>query len=138
MTQRRSRGQPLAGTSVPGSRRQARGHRKDTIAIFVLAIAGIVMMLGIFTQQKASLPSWLPFVGEEFDHISAEFTTAQAVTPGQGQAVDVAGIQIGKVSSVDLEDGHAVVGMDIEPKYMELIHPNAQLPAAAENRASTT
>jgi len=105
--------------------RQARGRRKDTIAIIVLAIAGIVMMLGIFTQQKASLPAWLPFVGEEFEHISAQFSTAQAVTPGQGQAVDVAGIQIGKVTSVDLENGHAVVGMDIEPKYMQLIHPDA-------------
>jgi phospholipid/cholesterol/gamma-HCH transport system substrate-binding protein len=107
--------------------RQARGHRKDTIAIFVLAIAGIVMMLAIFTQQKASLPAWLPLVGEEFEHVTAEFSTAQAVTPGQGQAVDIAGIQVGKVSSVDLENGHAVVGMDIEPKYMELIHPNATL-----------
>lgn len=105
--------------------RQVRGHRKDTIAIIVLAIAGLAMMLGIFTQQKASLPSWLPFVGEEFEHISAEFSTAQAVTPGQGQAVDIAGIQVGKVSSVSLENGHAVVGMDIEPEYMELIHPNA-------------
>jgi phospholipid/cholesterol/gamma-HCH transport system substrate-binding protein len=105
--------------------RQARGRRKDTIAIFVLAVAGIVMMLGIFVNQKASLPSWLPVVGEEFEHISAEFSTAQAVTPGQGQAVDVAGIQIGKVTSVDLENGHAVVGMDIEPKYMQLIHPDA-------------
>jgi len=55
--------------------RQARGHRTDTIAIFVLALVGIVMMLGIFTQQKASLPSWLPLVGEEFEHISAEFST---------------------------------------------------------------
>lgn len=106
--------------------RQSRGHRKDTIAIVVLAIAGIVMMLGIFTQQKASLPSWLPLVGEEFEQISAEFSTAQAVTPGQGQSVDIAGVEIGKVSSVTLEDGHAVVGMDIQPKYMELIHPDAQ------------
>jgi phospholipid/cholesterol/gamma-HCH transport system substrate-binding protein len=105
--------------------RQARGRRKDTIAIIVLGFAGIAMMLGIFTQQKASLPAWLPLVGEEFEHITAEFSTAQAVTPGQGQAVDVAGIQIGKVTSVDLENGHAVVGMDIEPKYMELIHPDA-------------
>jgi len=56
--------------------RQARGHRKDTIAIVVLAFAGIVMMLGIFTQQKASLPSWLPLVGEEFEQITAEFSTA--------------------------------------------------------------
>jgi len=107
--------------------RQSRGRSKDTIAIAVLAALGIVMTLWIFTQQKASLPSWVPFVGEEFAQITGEFTTAQAVTPGQGQAVDVAGIQIGKVTSVDLEDGHAVVGMDIEPKYLELIHPDATL-----------
>ncbi len=107
--------------------RQSRGRSKDTIAIAVLAALGIVMTLWIFTQQKASLPSWLPLVGEEFVHVTGDFTTAQAVTPGQGQAVDVAGIQIGKVTSVDLEDGHAVVGMDIEPKYLELIHPDASL-----------
>lgn len=107
--------------------RQSRGRSKDTIAIIVLAALGVVMTLWIFTQQKASLPNWVPIVGEEFDHITGDFTTAQAVTPGQGQAVDIAGIQIGKVTSVDLEDGHAVVGMDIEPKYMEIIHPNASL-----------
>lgn len=107
--------------------RQSRGRSKDTIAIGVLLAAGIVMTLWIFTQQKASLPSWVPLVGEEFAHVTGDFTTAQAVTPGQGQAVDVAGIQIGKVTSVDLEDGHAVVGMDIEPKYLQLIHLNATL-----------
>jgi len=107
--------------------RQSRGRSKDTIAIFALAAVGIVMTLWIFTQQKASLPAWVPVVGEEFDHITGEFTTAQAVTPGQGQAVDIAGIQVGKVTSVDLEDGHAVVGMDIEPKYMELITADSNL-----------
>jgi phospholipid/cholesterol/gamma-HCH transport system substrate-binding protein len=107
--------------------RQARGRGKDTIAIAVLTTIGVVMTLWIFTQQKASLPSWAPLVGEDFAHVTGEFSTAQAVTPGQGQAVDIAGIQVGKVTSVDLEEGHAVVGMDIEPKYMELIHPNATL-----------
>jgi len=107
--------------------RQARGRGKDTIAIAVLTVVAIAMTLWIFTQQKASLPSWAPFVGEDFVHLSADFSNAQAVTPGQGQAVVVAGIQVGKISSVDLEEGHAVVGMDIEPKYLELIHPDATL-----------
>lgn len=107
--------------------RQGRGRGKDTIAIVVLVLLAIVMTLYIFTQQKASLPSWAPFVGEDFSHLSADFSDAQAVTPGQGQAVVIAGIQVGKISSVDLEDGHAVVGMEIEPKYMQLIHPNATL-----------
>jgi phospholipid/cholesterol/gamma-HCH transport system substrate-binding protein len=107
--------------------RQARGRGKDSIAIAVLTLLAIVMTLWIFTQQKASLPSWAPFVGEDFVHLSADFSDAQAVTPGQGQAVVIAGIQVGKISSVDLEDGHAVIGMDIEPKYLKLIHPNASL-----------
>ena len=107
--------------------RQSRGRGKDSIAIAVLTLLAIVMTLWIFTQQKASLPSWAPFVGEDFVHLSADFSDAQAVTPGQGQAVVIAGIQVGKISSVDLEDGHAVIGMDIEPKYLKLIHPNASL-----------
>jgi phospholipid/cholesterol/gamma-HCH transport system substrate-binding protein len=107
--------------------RQSRGRGKDTIAIAVLSVIAIVMTLWIFTQQKASLPSWAPLVGEDFDHLTADFSNAQAVTPGQGQAVVIAGIQVGRISSVDLEEGHAVVGMDIEPKYMKLIHPDAML-----------
>ena len=107
--------------------RQARGRGKDTIAIAVLTVLAIVMTLWIFTQQRASLPSWAPFVGEDFAHLTADFSDAQAVTPGQGQAVVIAGIQVGKIDSVDLEDGHAVVGMQVEPKYLKVIHPNATL-----------
>ena len=107
--------------------RQARGRGKDSIAIAVLTVLAIVMTLWIFTQQKASLPSWAPFVGEDFVHLTADFSDAQAVTPGQGQAVVISGIQVGKIDSVDLEDGHAVVGMQVEPRYLDLIHPNATL-----------
>lgn len=107
--------------------RQARGRGKDTIAIAVLAVIAIVMTLWIFTQQKASLPSWAPIVGEDFVHLTAEFSDAQAVTPGQGQAVVIAGIQVGRISSVELDEGRAVVGMDVQPEYLDLIHPNATL-----------
>jgi len=107
--------------------RQTRGRGRDSIAIVVLAALAVVMTLWIFTQQKASLPSWAPLVGEDFVELSADFTSAQAVTPGQGQAVVIAGVRIGKVSSVDVEEGHAEVGMDVEPQYLELIHPDASL-----------
>lgn len=107
--------------------RQARGRSKDTIAIAVLAVVAIAMTLWIFTQQKASLPSWAPIVGEDFAHLTAEFSNAHAVTPGQGQAVVIAGIQVGRISSVELDEGRAVVGMDVQPEYLDLIHPNATL-----------
>jgi phospholipid/cholesterol/gamma-HCH transport system substrate-binding protein len=108
-------------------RRQSRGRLKDVVAIAVLVVVAIAATLAIIAGQKASLPSWLPFVGQNFVHYNADFSSAQAVTPGQGQAVDIAGIQVGKVSSVELKDGHAVVGLDVEPKYAPLIHPDAQL-----------
>jgi phospholipid/cholesterol/gamma-HCH transport system substrate-binding protein len=124
---------PAASKSTRWSRfraslsRQSRGRSKDTIAIALLTLAAIVMTLWIFTQQKAAIPSWAPFVGEDFAHLTGDFTSAAAITPGQGQAVTIAGIQVGKVSSVDVEEGRAVVGMDIEPKYLNVIHPDATL-----------
>jgi phospholipid/cholesterol/gamma-HCH transport system substrate-binding protein len=83
--------------------------------------------LVIIGQQKAALPGWVPIFGQNFFELKAEFVPAQAVTPGQGQAIDISGIQVGKVGSVDLEDGHAVVRMDIENKYAPLIHRDASL-----------
>jgi len=107
--------------------RQTRGRGRDSIAIVVLSVVAIAMTLWIFNQQKASLPSWAPLVGEDFVPLSADFTSAQAVTPGQGQAVVIAGVRVGKVSSVDVDEGHAVVGLDVEPEYLELIHSDATL-----------
>ncbi len=43
--------------------------------------------------------------------------TAQSVTPGQGQTVNVAGVEVGEIKSVKLEDGRAIIGMKIEPRY---------------------
>jgi phospholipid/cholesterol/gamma-HCH transport system substrate-binding protein len=107
--------------------RALRGRTRDLIAAIVLAIAGIATVLVIISQQKASLPAWVPFFGQEFFELEAEFLPAQAVTPGQGQQVQIAGVQVGKVGQVELRDGRAVVQMDIEPEYSELIHRNATL-----------
>jgi phospholipid/cholesterol/gamma-HCH transport system substrate-binding protein len=81
----------------------------------------------IFTQQKAALPSWTPFIGEEFASLTADFSSAQSIVAGQGQSVTIAGIRVGKVASVDVEEGHAVVGLDVKPEYLELIRTDATL-----------
>ena len=107
--------------------RALRGRTRDLVAVIILIVAGLAATLVIVSQQKASLPSWLPVFGDDFFELKAEFVPAQAVTPGQGQAIDISGIQVGKVGNVNLEDGHAVVRMDIEPKYASLIHPDASL-----------
>ena len=45
--------------------------------------------------------------------------------PGQGQTVRVAGIEIGQIGQVELEEGHAVVELELEPKYDGLIKDDA-------------
>ena len=50
--------------------------------------------------------------------LKAEFETAQAVVPGQGQTIRVAGVRIGDVADVALEDGRGVVTFEIERKYL--------------------
>src|SRR5690349_22516632 len=47
------------------------------------------------------------FRSKSFFTLKAEFETAQAVTPGQGQTVDIAGVPIGQISTVDLVNGRA-------------------------------
>src|SRR3954466_5567232 len=108
-------------------RRALRAHIRDVLAIVGLLLAGILAMSVILVNQRAVLPNWVPLIGTDRFELNADFSTAQAVTPGQGQSVDIAGIKVGEVSSVKLESGHAVVGMDIDNKYAPLIHDNASL-----------
>jgi phospholipid/cholesterol/gamma-HCH transport system substrate-binding protein len=107
--------------------RVIREHLRDFIAIIFLTAAGLVTAYVILSSQAQSLPSWVPLLGEERFELKAEFSSAQAITPGQGQAVDVSGIQVGDITGVELEDGHAVVTMGIEEQYSYLINEDASL-----------
>jgi phospholipid/cholesterol/gamma-HCH transport system substrate-binding protein len=108
-------------------RRAIREHLRDFIAIFVLALLALVTTGVILAKQQANFPSWLPILGQDHFVLKAEFTSAQAITPGQGQTVNIAGIRVGSVQGVNLENGNAVVTMDIDPKYAPLIHTDASL-----------
>jgi len=94
-----------------------RKHVKDFAAVVVLFVIGIGVGGYILSQQRLYLPGWVPLVGQDFFTLKGEFTTAQAVTPGQGQTVDVAGVKVGEISNVELKNGRAVVTMKILPKY---------------------
>ena len=107
--------------------RSLREHLRDVIAVIFLTAAGLVTAYVILNSQAQSLPSWVPLLGEERFELKAEFSSAQAVTPGQGQAVDVAGIQVGDITGVELEDGQAVVTMGIDEEYSYLINEDASL-----------
>jgi phospholipid/cholesterol/gamma-HCH transport system substrate-binding protein len=96
---------------------QIRKHMKDFIAVIALLVLALVVSIFILGHQRLHLPAGVPFLGKDFYEVNAEMTTAQAVTPGQGQTVNIAGVQVGEIKSVKLVDGKAIVGLDIERKY---------------------
>jgi phospholipid/cholesterol/gamma-HCH transport system substrate-binding protein len=97
------------------------------IAILGLVLAGLFAMTVILVNQRTSLPSWVPLIGSDRFALHADFSSAQAVTPGQGQSVDIAGIRVGDVTGVKLENGHAVVDMEVDNEYAPLIHDDSSL-----------
>jgi phospholipid/cholesterol/gamma-HCH transport system substrate-binding protein len=88
-----------------------RKHWKDFAAIVVLFIVSLLVASFILGKQRLHLP-WTSFY-----NVNAEMSTAQAITPGQGQTVDIAGVEVGEIASVKLVDGKAIVGLRIKKQY---------------------
>jgi phospholipid/cholesterol/gamma-HCH transport system substrate-binding protein len=86
----------------------------DVVAIVALVAIALSVAAVILGNQRLTLPGWVPGLGQDFFEIDAELTTAQAVTPGQGQTVNVAGVEVGEISAVRLDDGKAIVTLRLE------------------------
>ena len=102
-------------------RRVIRKHLRDFVAIVVLGAIALVVGLYIATNQRLRIPYFQP---KPFE-INAAMSTAQAVTPGQGQTVQIAGVEIGQIGEVRLVDGRGVIKLQIEPRFRRLIRQDA-------------
>lgn len=103
-----------------------RKHLRDFLAILALVVVAAIVGGYILAHQRIYFPSWVPIVGRDEFIIKGEFSTAQAVTPGQGQTVDIAGVQVGEISNVELKNGRAIVTMRVDPRYAQ-IYPDATM-----------
>jgi phospholipid/cholesterol/gamma-HCH transport system substrate-binding protein len=103
-------------------------RRYRTAFIAVVTMIAIAALVGgyILSHENLKLPSWVPVLGKSYFTLTADFQTAQAVAPGQGQAVTIAGAKIGEIASVNLNNGVAVVTMHVIPKYA-LLYRNATM-----------
>src|SRR6185503_2450309 len=106
--------------SGPGGRPMMTAIRKN-FADFLAIIGVVVLGLAIGTYILANQRLRFPLVEEPFYTVKAELPDAQAVTPGQGQTVVIAGVRVGDIGSVNLEDGKAVVELQLEPRYKGVI-----------------
>jgi phospholipid/cholesterol/gamma-HCH transport system substrate-binding protein len=98
-------------------RRQIKKQAGVFVAILFLFVGSMGVAGYILSNQRFYLPAWVPVIGTDFYEVEAELPTAQAVVPGQGQTVNVAGVKVGEVGEVRLENGRAVVNMQIKDEY---------------------
>jgi phospholipid/cholesterol/gamma-HCH transport system substrate-binding protein len=101
-------------------RRAIAKHARHFGAVIGLALIAAVVAGYILSHQRLRFP----WEGRPFE-LQAAFSTAQAVTPGQGQTVRVSGVRVGDISGVKLKDGRAVVTMSLDPQYKDLVHTDA-------------
>jgi phospholipid/cholesterol/gamma-HCH transport system substrate-binding protein len=100
---------------------QIKKYLKDFIAIIVLVV--LAAAVGGYILGKERLQ--FPLISPKPVSMYADFSTAQAVTPGQGQTVNVSGVQVGMINAVKLQGGVARVQMGIDPTFKHLMHTDA-------------
>jgi phospholipid/cholesterol/gamma-HCH transport system substrate-binding protein len=89
-------------------------HRRDFAAIAGLAVLAVAVAAYILGHQPAFT------FGQSYYTVKAPFSTAAAVTSGQGQAVTIAGVAVGQIGGVSLDHGQAIVTMNIYKKYQPI------------------
>jgi phospholipid/cholesterol/gamma-HCH transport system substrate-binding protein len=93
----------------------------------VAALAGMIV-LSLAVAAYITVHQRLRFPWQQELQIYAEFDNAQAVTAGQGQTVDVAGVKVGEIGSVQVENGRALIRLDItEEDEVGPVYSNAKL-----------
>jgi phospholipid/cholesterol/gamma-HCH transport system substrate-binding protein len=110
-----------------GIRDQIERYRTAFISVVAMIVIAAASAGYILAHERLSVPAWVPVIGHEHFTLKGEFQTAQAVAPGQGQEVTIAGAKIGEIGSVDLHEGRAVVTMNLTPKYARYIYRNATM-----------
>jgi phospholipid/cholesterol/gamma-HCH transport system substrate-binding protein len=107
--------------------RAIRKHLRDFIAILFLIHVAAGTAGYILSNQRFYLPAWVPVLGTDFFELKGQFSTAQSVTPGQGQTIQIAGVSVGEIDKVELVDGRAIVTMSVRQKYKDLVKRDATM-----------
>ena len=113
--------------------RAIRKHLRDFLAIIFLVVVAAGVAGYILSNQRFYLPAWVPVVGTDFYKVEAELETAQAVVPGQGQTVNIAGVKVGDIGRVRA-GGRPRGGGDEDPARVRADLQGRDDPAAAEDR----
>jgi phospholipid/cholesterol/gamma-HCH transport system substrate-binding protein len=100
-----------------------RKYLSSVLALIGMAIVALLVAGYILSNQRFRFP----LISEAPQIVKVELENAQSVTPGQGQTVDIAGVPVGEIKKVELDQGRAIVTMAIRQKYADIIKRDATM-----------
>jgi phospholipid/cholesterol/gamma-HCH transport system substrate-binding protein len=96
-------------------------RRYGVYAALVALVAVLGTAAGFYILLQERLPS--PFT--TYYTVNGTFPTANAVVPGLGEPVNVAGVHVGEIAGVQLQGGRGTLQMDIDPRALPHVYADA-------------
>jgi phospholipid/cholesterol/gamma-HCH transport system substrate-binding protein len=87
----------------------------------LVALIGIGTAAGFYILLQQRLPN--PF--RSYYAVNGAFSTAAAVVPGLGEPVNVAGVHVGQITGTSLQNGQAIIHMQIDPSKVKRVYRDA-------------
>ncbi len=86
--------------------------------LFLLALWVVGIAAGTYILVNQRFPN--PFAS--FLKVNGRFVTAAAVVPGLGEPVNIAGVNVGEITGTSLQDGQAIIHMQLNPSQLPAPH----------------
>jgi phospholipid/cholesterol/gamma-HCH transport system substrate-binding protein len=105
--------------------RRLRREGRSALMLLATAVVGLTIAGYLLAQERIQWPSWLPVLGQHYYVLNAPVSAVDGILPGQGQAVTIAGVDVGQISGVHLGTNEPIITMRLDGRYGSRIYSNA-------------
>ncbi|MHB8692179.1 MAG: MlaD family protein [Solirubrobacteraceae bacterium] len=99
--------------------RQALRQVQFTVILVALAAVGLLSAGYVLLHERLAPPLQSTYT------VNVDLTAANGVVPGLGQPVEVAGVSVGSITGADVQNGRALVTMQIDRSQLPRVYTNA-------------
>jgi phospholipid/cholesterol/gamma-HCH transport system substrate-binding protein len=100
-------------------KRAVRAYGRYVAWIVIFALASLIAAGYILVHQRLQLPFADTYT------VRAEFPNSTGLVPGLGEPANVAGVKVGQINGVTLQDGRSIVSMTIDKHKLGRVYSNA-------------
>ncbi|HEV3228676.1 MAG TPA: MlaD family protein [Solirubrobacteraceae bacterium] len=100
--------------------RQIERYAKWVVAIVVIMVLAVLSSIYVLSHERLRWPFQASY------EVNAVFSSVDAVAPGLGEPVNVAGVRVGQISGASLQHGQGVLRLSIDPGKLPRLYANAR------------